>query len=1021
MRAIRSLAAVAGFVLGVVAQDSSDPLYYDNLRDTNSGLLNDVSVSEDSNVFQVHLGDGTQYRLAELKAFLPLSNGASIRAGYQDDAAAALLAVYHFNNLDMSPIITEEDVEGCDVKLTMEIVDSKFSPIGSTRVFTESLHTENTLSTPLPTAVIGAYRSATTSPLAILTGVNGIPQASYASSSTDFDVKEQFPLFGRTVTSSTGEAKVALDYFQSIKASHVGVLFVTDAYGSALQKAFQDAANDAGMVTDSVAFSFSADLNGDEIENAIDHLKHTEFRLFYVICFENHLRPIVKTALEHGIIGPDYLWIFPGFERTAVEPLISGDTMMAKATLGMGLLNVEGGVRKEPIIPKLGLVAPLEDVPETGYEKFRTAWRKARAHSTFVEFLQAKLPNSLETIEGFDREAPFSNEPGSFRPMLYDAVMGMALAMCRAGDSTEFFTGTNIYDEFLQLNFTGASGSVRISNETGTREFQSLTYALWNIQPYEDADEHGNPQVKLVPSARYDNGVWKSIVGNPYIFADGSLNPPESLPPVDEKMNYIGDAGRIAAFVLMALVMLASVLSLVWMGLFWQERVVSSSQPLFLVLVSVGSFVMVSAIIPLSYDETVTEEIESLNSACMAGPWLYIIGAVIAFSALFAKTRGIHKAYANPELDFIHVTSFDIFGTLAFLLAINMIILTCWTVLNPREWTRTQKDATDVFDRAVESYGSCTGDDSLPYVIILLVVNFLFLIVGNWWAYQSRNIETEYLESRYIGISMAAVLQAWCMGIPILIVVWDTPQAKFFVETGIIFVTSLAFLLLIYVPKVMASIADRKNAIAEEKRKAYSSFIENRVKRENSYADTGAKGGADSDSDNSSVSSIHEGETTDETSNEIRSSAESSSPVRTSLTSRAGLMGLAKQASNRSARLGFSGAQKLDEKTDPTTGIKIIHNPRSERNLNVTQGREMSRRQLAQYCGSDSESEDDRPAKLEKISSSQDQDVSEPIPPPVPVVLPVEEQSPEVPAEEHSPQQEQSPEPEPEKQVEPTA
>ena len=206
-----------------------------------------------------------------------------------------------------------------------------------------------------------------------------------------------------------------------------------DAYGSALQKAFQDAANDAGLVTDSVAFSFSADLNGDEIENAIDHLKKTEFRLFYVICFENHLKPIIQTALKHGIIGPEYLWIFPGFERTAVEPLISGDPVMARATLGMGVMGVEGGVRKEPVLPKVGLVAPLEDNPTTGYEKFRTAWRKARAHAPFVKFLQSKLPASLESIEGFEREAPFGNEPGSFRPMLYDAVIGMALAMCRAG------------------------------------------------------------------------------------------------------------------------------------------------------------------------------------------------------------------------------------------------------------------------------------------------------------------------------------------------------------------------------------------------------------------------------------------------------------------------------------------------------------------------------------------------------------------------------------------------------------
>lgn len=156
------------------------------------------------------------------------------------------------------------------------------------------------------------------------------------------------------------------------------------------------------------------------------------------------------------------------------------------------------------------------------------------------------------------------------------------------------------------------------------------------------------------------------------------------------------------------------------------------------------------------------------------------------------------------------------------------------------------------------------------------------------------------------------------MGIPILIVVWDTPQAKFFVETGIIFVTSLAFLLLIYVPKIMASITDRKNALAEEKRKAYSSFIENRVKRENEYDD---KEKDDAASDSSSSSDEKECETTDETRG--ASSAEMKSSPRASVTRR-GMMGQAKQGS----LLGFGGAQKLDDQTDISSGIKIIHNPR---------------------------------------------------------------------------------------------
>ena len=96
-------------------------------------------------------------------------------------------------------------------------------------------------------------------------------------------------------------------------------------------------------------------------------------------------------------------------------------------------------------------------------------------------------------------------------------------------------------------------------------------------------------------------------------------------------------------------------------------------------------------------------------------------------------------------------------GTLVFLLIINVVILATWTAIDPREWTRTNNDATDVFNRPVESYGSCNGEGSLPYVIVLLVINFLFLFLGNWYAYLSRNIETEYLESRYVNVNSVNV------------------------------------------------------------------------------------------------------------------------------------------------------------------------------------------------------------------------------------------------------------------------
>ena len=292
--------------------------YYDRLR-VDPSLVQSVQSSNVSHVFSVVDSQGDEYRLADISSFLAFSEGSLLRPNVDKEAIASLLAIYHFNNPDQSPILNAEELEGCNVRLTTEFFDTQFSPINTTRTFTDILLRQHSLETPLPTSVMGAYRSATTSPLAILTGVNEIPQVSYASTATDFDVKEQYPLFGRTIPSAIGEAQVAVNYFRDLGASHVGILFVTDTYGSALQKAFQDAAAEAGITTASVAFSYSASADGDEIPHAVAELAETQFRYIYAICFDSHYVSIMTAASEHEITGKDFLWVFPGLDKDGFQ------------------------------------------------------------------------------------------------------------------------------------------------------------------------------------------------------------------------------------------------------------------------------------------------------------------------------------------------------------------------------------------------------------------------------------------------------------------------------------------------------------------------------------------------------------------------------------------------------------------------------------------------------------------------------------------------------------------------------
>ena len=261
-----------------------------------------------------------------------------------------------------------------------------------------------------------------------------------------------------------------------------------------------------------------------------------------------------------------------------------------------------------------------------------------------------------------------------------------------------------------------------------------------------------------------------------------------------------------------------------------------------------------------------------------------------------------------------------------------------------------------MFDRPFESFGICSNADAIPYVVVILVLNIVVLIAANWWAYQSRNIETEYHESRYVGISMASILQAWCMGIPILIVVWDNPQAKFFVEAGIVFVTALAVLLLVFVPKMLAIHADRVKAAEESKRIAYTNFTarsrrnqfdmeedeekDKTLKSAHAMDDT-----CDKDTSDSSPDERKLGMDVDHPEAARRSRVESSLEEEPNMQELRGTIAESIRSlhmSNTNTTVPVSpGSSGVD-----FDGLRITHNPRSARNLRVSGGVEYSRAQL---------------------------------------------------------------------------
>jgi Receptor family ligand binding region/7 transmembrane sweet-taste receptor of 3 GCPR len=446
-----------------------------------------------------------------------------------------------------------------------------------------------------------------------------------------------------------------------------------DAYGSALQKSFRDETYEIGIATESFAYSSSASV--EELVSVMAALKKSQFRHVYAICFEEKLLSILNAAVKADAIGANYLYIFPTVDPLSLEELLrSGHgkrcpvlarcavirlhfasytfehacetgpddfkgSPLSKALHGTGFIQMQGGISTTRLRQGTPSTPEFNDNATTSFDRFRLSWRDAVNDQTIIKYIRSKFPASMVDMAGYERAVEFNRDPNGFLNFNYDVVTALGLAMCRAGENKTFFTGDDIYAQFRQLDFDGASGRVRIIPETGTRDYTTMTFVLWNVVIVSDVDS----ALEYILSVQFEQDKWIGVPGNAFVFADGTTVAPESLPTNSFNFNYIGTTSRSIGYAVAGIVIVVAIVSVVWTMCHVNDHVVDSSQPLFLLLISVGALMMASSVFPLGIDESLVTSMKGLDTACMAVPWLYFIGTSIALGGLLAKTKAVYK------------------------------------------------------------------------------------------------------------------------------------------------------------------------------------------------------------------------------------------------------------------------------------------------------------------------------------------------------------------------------------------
>jgi len=234
-------------------------------------------------------------------------------------------------------------------------------------------------------------------------------------------------------------------------------------------------------------------------------------------------------------------------------------------------------------------------------------------------------------FEDFD----WQPSPSFYDQVSYDAMISLGIGLCNMTE--EFPNGLSIVDAVKATDFIGTSGRVSFDNVTGTRAAESLTFKVVNllVNPSTASIEYSAPTTSLVKLATKEVQTL-----SPFVYAQGETEPPLPLPRLSIDYNLLGTSVRALGWTLAAVVILVSIWFGTWTYYYRKKHIVRVAQPVFLVLLCVGTALMASTIIPLSFQEPISKR--TLDGACMAMPWLFVMGFATAFSSLYCKLRRIN-------------------------------------------------------------------------------------------------------------------------------------------------------------------------------------------------------------------------------------------------------------------------------------------------------------------------------------------------------------------------------------------
>jgi hypothetical protein len=270
----------------------------------------------------------------------------------------------------------------------------------------------------------------------------------------------------------------------------------------------------------------------------------------------------------------------------------------------------------------------------------------------------------------------------------------------------------------------------------------------------------------------------------------------------------------IYVIIFSSIVILFSIICIVYVILKRKTKIVKSNSYKYLALSFFGSIMCcVSAIFCVLPPNIVS---------CSLRWWFLSFGFWFLFGSLALKTYRIYRIFCSVRLVTIELPDLTLFWFLLGFIGLESVICVVHQAISPYKTSTYYTTSESINDKY---YYSCDSNNETLFFVISIIYKAFVLFYTGFFAFQTRDIQKFFNESKILGICIFVCTVCSVIGIPILYILNGNPNAQRGLGASLIIVVCMICVFILIFPKWIFKEDDKKKEILNDNIKNNNSLV----------------------------------------------------------------------------------------------------------------------------------------------------------------------------------------------------